>query len=90
MYLVGALINLVSGVLQLLTLLIVVRVILSWIPSVDYRHPLIGVIMRLTDPILQPIRRILPPVGGFDFSPLVAILLLQLISQLISQGLSQL
>jgi YggT family protein len=90
MYLVGVLISLVSGLLQLLTILIVLRAILTWIPSVDYRHPLMRVIMQLTDPILEPIRRILPPVGGFDFSPLVAILLLQLVSRLISQGLGQL
>jgi YggT family protein len=90
MYLVGVLISLVSGLLQLLTILIVLRAILTWIPSVDYRHPLMRVIMQLTDPILEPIRRVLPPVGGFDFSPLVAILLLQLVSKLISQGLGQL
>ncbi|HKV46041.1 MAG TPA: YggT family protein [bacterium] len=70
---------------QLLTILVFVRALLSWIPSVDYRHPLISLITRVTDPILQPVRRLLPPVGGFDLSPLIAILLLNLAGQLLHQ-----
>lgn len=73
------LVTLVSDAVQLLTLLIVVRAVLSWIPSVDYGHPLIRVIMRVTDPVLEPIRRVMPPLGGLDLSPLVAILLVQLV-----------
>lgn len=77
------LVTLVSDALQLLTLLVVVRAVLSWIPSVDYGHPLIRLIIRITDPVLQPVRRVLPPLGGLDLSPLVAILLLQLAGQLL-------
>lgn len=77
------LVTLVSDALQLLTLLVVVRAVLSWIPSVDYGHPLIRPIIRITDPVLQPVRRVLPPLGGLDLSPLVAILLLQLAGQLL-------
>jgi len=77
------LVTLVSDVIQLLTLLIVVRALLTWIPSVDYGHPLIRLIIRVTDPILEPVRRLLPPLGGFDLSPIVAILLLQLVGELL-------
>lgn len=75
--------DLVFDAVQLLTLLIVVRAIFSWIPSVDYGHPAIRIIMRVTDPILEPIRRIMPPVGGFDLSPVIAIVLLQLVRVLL-------
>ncbi len=81
------LVTLVSDAVQLLTLLIVVRAILSWVPSVDYGHPVIRLIMRVTDPILEPVRRLLPPLGGFDLSPLVALLLLQLVGKLLIQVL---
>lgn len=81
------LVDLVFDAVQLLTLLIVVRAIFSWIPSVDYGHPVIRVITRVTDPILEPIRRIMPPVGGFDLSPVIAILLLQLVGRLLIQVL---
>jgi len=77
------LVTLVSDAVQLLTLLILVRALLSWIPSVDYGHPLIRMIMRVTDPILEPVRRLLPPLGGVDLSPIVAILLVQLAGQLL-------
>ncbi len=77
------LVTLVSDALQLLTLLIVVRAVLSWVPSVDYGHPLIRLIIQITDPILLPVRRVLPPLGGLDLSPLIAILLLQLAGQLL-------
>jgi len=79
------LIRLVSDAIQLLTLLIIVRAVLSWIPNVDHGHPLIRWIMRVTDPILEPIRRAIPPLGGFDLSPIIAILLVQFIGKLLIQ-----
>jgi YggT family protein len=77
------LITLVSDAVQLLTLLIVVRAILSWIPTADYGHPIIRFIVRVTDPVLEPVRRLLPPLGGLDLSPIIAILLLQFAGQLL-------
>jgi YggT family protein len=83
------LIILVDRAFELLTLLVVVRVLLSWVPSVDYRHPLISLIVRITDPILLPVRKILPPIGGLDLSPIIAILLLSLVRKLVLQILLQ-
>jgi YggT family protein len=67
------------GLLQLavsgLTALLVVYAILSWVPNVSSMlHHLIG---RLAEPLVRPLRRVIPPVGGVDLSPLVAIVLLQ-------------
>jgi YggT family protein len=82
---VASLIVLVDRAIELLTILVVVRVLLSWVPSVDYGHPLISLIVRITDPILQPVRRVLPPVGGLDLSPIISILLLNLVGKLLHQ-----
>jgi YggT family protein len=71
------LIALVSDVAQVLALLIIVRVVLSWIPSLDYGHPVIRAIIRVTDPVLLPIRRLVPPLGGLDVTPIAALLLIQ-------------
>ena len=79
------LINLVDRAIQLLTILVLIRVLLSWVPSVDYAHPLIRFIVRITDPILQPIRRLMPPIGGLDLSPMIAVFLLYLVGQLLHQ-----
>jgi YggT family protein len=84
---ITAMITLVDRAVQLLTLLVLVRVLLSWIPSVDYGHPLISLIVRITDPILLPVRRLLPPVGGLDLSPWIAVLLLSFAGQLLHQVL---
>jgi YggT family protein len=71
------LVTLVSDVAQLLALLIIVRALLTWIPSVDYGHPVIRAIVRVTDPVLLPIRRFVPPLGGIDVTPIAALLLIQ-------------
>lgn len=72
------LITLVNDVLQLLTLLIIVRAVFTWIPTVDYEHPLVRAIVKITDPILKPVRRLVPPVEGLDLSAFAAIILLWL------------
>ena len=65
-----------------LTLLIFGRVILSWVPT---RLPwgLNDFIFSVTEPILAPIRRALPMAAGMDFSPLIALVLLQLVEQVL-------
>ncbi|HLN14671.1 MAG TPA: YggT family protein [bacterium] len=78
-------IGLVSDIVQLLTLLIIVRAVLSWIPGIDLGHPVIRFIMRVTDPILEPIRRVIPPLSGFDLSPIIALLLVQFVGRLVIQ-----
>jgi YggT family protein len=75
----------VDRAIELLTILVFVRVLLSWIPSIDYGHPVISFIVRVTDPILQPVRRLLPPMGGLDLSPIIAIFLLQLVGRVVHQ-----
>ena len=69
--------------IDLLTTLIFVRVVLSWM--VRDRGPLTDFIARCTEPILGPIRRLLPIMGGLDLSPVVAVILLDLLRQFIDQ-----
>jgi len=63
-------------------ILILVRVVLSFIQISPY-HPLVQMVYQLTEPILQPIRNIMPRTGMIDFSPLIALLLLGLLRRLI-------
>ena len=56
--------------------LIIARVIVSWIAN-QSRHPLIPLIYQLTEPVLRPIGKILPPMGGIDLSPLFALIALR-------------
>jgi YggT family protein len=76
------LIQLVHGASLILTVGIIARALLSWVnPSLH--NPLVRWVYRITDPILSPIQSLLPAPGGIDFSPLVAIVLIQLIERLL-------
>lgn len=67
-----------------LIIAIIVRALMSWVMPND-ASGLTSVLLDITDPVLRPIRRILPPVGGIDFSPLLALVLIQLVSQVLIQ-----
>lgn len=56
--------------------LIIARVIISWLAS-QSRHPLIPLVYQLTDPVLRPLSKLLPPIGGIDLSPLFALIALR-------------
>jgi YggT family protein len=66
----------------LLSLAILARVLLSWVRVSPY-HPAVEFLYRITEPILAPLRRIIPPVGMVDISPIIAMLLLQIIQQVL-------
>lgn len=70
------LISLLQLLSQLFSLLILARILMSWV-QVDRFNPVVKLIFDLTEPILAPIRRVLPQAGMFDFSPMVAILLME-------------
>jgi YggT family protein len=62
--------------------LILIQVILSWVSPQTY-NPAITLIYALTEPVLRPARRIMPDLGGLDLSPLVVIVVLQLMRMLV-------
>lgn len=72
----GLLIELIQGFVTILTILIVVRAFWSWVSPFPTNPPM-RLVWSLTEPILAPVRALLPNLGGLDLSPLVAILLLQ-------------
>jgi YggT family protein len=70
-----AVVNLVLLTLRLFVFAIIIRVILSWIAPGGY-NPALAIIHTLTDRVLLPFRRFIPPLGGLDLSPLLAIILI--------------
>lgn len=66
--------HLLYGFLNVYSLLIVIRIVFSWV--LDHSNRFLRFLMRLTDPVLEPFRRIIPPIGMFDISPIVVLLLL--------------
>lgn len=73
----GILLFVVNGIFSILILALFVRIIASWIQLNPYSRPM-RVVHGLTDWLLDPLRKVLPPFGAFDLSPLVAYLMLYL------------
>ena len=71
-----------ANLIDLYSLVVLVAVILSWVP-VDRRNPLVTITHALTEPVLAPIRNLLPPMAGLDLSPMVLLIALQLLKSLV-------
>lgn len=73
---------LVQLFVQIYSLVILARVLMSWV-NIDPYSPLARTIFDLTEPVLAPIRNLLPQTTGLDFSPIIAMVLLQIIGQML-------
>ncbi|NGX16084.1 YggT family protein [Wenzhouxiangella sp. XN24] len=71
-----AVLRIIIGTIRLYFFAILVHVIISWV-SPGHWNPLINVIQSLVQPVLRPIRRIIPPIGGLDLTPLFVLIGLQ-------------
>ena len=74
--------NFVSILFNILSVAILARVVLSWF-NVNPFHPVISVLDQITEPILSPLRRVIPPMGMIDITPIVALLLLQFLERIL-------
>jgi YggT family protein len=58
---------------------LIARILLSWFPNLNWGNPPLSFLSQVTDPYLNIFRSIIPPLGGMDFSPMLAIFLLQFV-----------
>jgi len=80
-------ITLANGAIQILIYLIVITSLLSWFQPKP-GNPVVRLLHAVVDPVLHPIRAILPSTMGMDFSPMLAIVILWLLQNLIQKGIS--
>lgn len=71
----GILILAVGYLVQFLAFAIFARAIVSWFP-IDRNGPIVQFLNSVTDPVLEPLRKVIPPIGMIDITPMVAMLLL--------------
>jgi YggT family protein len=76
------LLRLINLFFTLYTLAFIARAFLSWM-RISYYHPVARFLIQITEPVLAPLRRYIPPVGGLDFTPMVAVLILWFVEQLL-------
>jgi len=77
-----SLVKLVATLLMTYFFLIIATVLLSWIGA-QMRHPVIPLVYQLTEPVLSPFRKIIPPIAGIDLSPLFALIAIRFLLLLI-------
>ncbi len=71
-----------ATLVDLYSLVVLAAVVMSWV-RVDRRNPLARIVYNLTEPVLAPIRRLLPVMGGLDFSPMVVLFALRALRRLL-------
>lgn len=72
----------VDGIFTAIWWLVIARLILSFLPlfmRIDPYSPVVRFINETTEPLMAPFRRLVPPVGGIDFSPMIMLFVLQLL-----------
>jgi YggT family protein len=77
--------GMIVKVIDLYTLFLIIRILLTWFPSVNFYDPPLSWLAQITDPFLNLFRSIIPPIGGIDFSPILAFLSLNLLKQVLEQ-----
>lgn len=76
--------NTLVTVITIYTYMLIIRVLLTWFPNISWYNQPFSTLSQLTDPYLNLFRSIIPPLGGIDISPMLAILLLQLAGSLVT------
>jgi YggT family protein len=80
--------GLLYGAVSVLLLLIIVRIVSSWVPFIR-ENRFMWTVFSLTEPIMAPFRQIIPPIGMFDLSPIVLIFLMNIVKTAIGSLLLQ-
>ena len=79
-------IQLLAVLVQLYSYVLLARALMSWIPNLDPSHPVAQALYQITEPLLEPIRRIIPPLGGMiDISIIVLFIALSFLEQILTQ-----
>lgn len=84
------LVSIVLGTgLVLMTVLFILRIVLTWYPQIEPNNLPIKLVIAPTEPILKPIRKVIPPLGGVDISPIIAVGICTLLREMLlgQQGL---
>ena len=79
-----AAVSLVAMLLWMYFILIIAMVIMSWVGG-SVRHPVVPLIYQLTEPVLRPVRRVIPPIAGIDLSPLFVLIIIRFLLLLLGR-----
>jgi len=75
----GSLGIVLQTIVYIFIIAIIIRIVLSWVQPQGSGNPAIGLLYSITEPVMSPARRMLPPIGGLDLSPIITMIFLMLI-----------
>ena len=73
---------LLARVLQIYTFVLLIRILITWIPNLDPHHPIVQLLFQVTDPVLEPARKL---IGMIDISPIVVFIALGILQDLLNR-----
>ncbi|MCY4410947.1 MAG: YggT family protein [Caldilineaceae bacterium] len=76
---------LLARVLQIYTFILLIRILITWIPNLDPHHPIVQLLFQVTEPVLEPARKLIPSIGMIDISPIVVFIVLGILQDLLVQ-----
>ncbi len=77
-------IQLLVALLQIYSFVLLARIVLSWIPNVDRSNQIVQLLYQLTEPVLEPVRRTIPPLGMIDLSPIIVFIGLRILQSVLT------
>jgi len=80
----SAIFSLLATLVNFYSILIFIRILLTWIPNIDPYNPIVQVLRQITDPVLEQARRIIPPLGMVDISSMVVLIVLYVLSNILN------
>ena len=79
----NSIIHLLATAIQVYSYLLLARIILSWIPNIDRGNAIVQFLYQATEPVLEPVRRNIPPLGMIDISPILVFIGLSIVRSLL-------
>lgn len=76
-------IHLLVTLIQLYSFVLLARIILSWISNVDRTNQIVHFLYQITEPVLEPVRRVIPRLGMIDISPIVVFIVLNILQRIL-------
>ncbi len=75
--------ELLANLIGIYTFVLLIRILMSWIPNLDRSNPIVQMLVQVTDPVLEPARRLIPSIGMIDISPIVVFIVLSILQDLL-------
>ena len=86
MEILATLLQIITQTIEIYSLLLIVRILLSWFPNLDWSNPVLSNISAITDPYLNLFRGIIPMIGGLDISPILAFVVIRVIQGILGNA----